>query len=103
MWYSTTCIFYSEIGGETGGRPLCEERVVLFDANDEEQALKAAKRYGRLEAHSYANAKGETVRWRFAAIESVHVLEGPSANGWEVSAKFVRRSLSTLRKLAKSP
>jgi hypothetical protein len=77
--------------------------VVLFDANDEEQALKAAKRYGRREAHSYANAKGESVSWRLAAIESIHVLEEPSTDGWEESAKFARRSLSTLRRLSKSP
>lgn len=102
MWYSTTLIFRSDIGGVTSIRPLCEERVVLFDTSDEQEALKAAEQYGRKEAHSYANVRGENVIWRFVGVDKIQALDSPSTEGWEVAAKFVRRSWSTLRKLARS-
>jgi hypothetical protein len=101
MWYSATLVFQSKIAQETSIRPLCEERVVLFDANNELQAMSAAERYGRREAHSYTNAAGETVSWKLVGIDKLQVLESPAIEGWEVSTKFVRRSWSTLRKLAK--
>jgi hypothetical protein len=103
MWYSATLVFQSKIAQETSIRPLCEERVVLFHADSELQALKAGERYGRHEAHSYANAAGETVSWKFVGIDNLRVLDTPGVEGWEVSARFVRRSWSTLRKLAKGP
>jgi hypothetical protein len=101
MWYSATLVFRSKISGETSIRPLCEERVVLFKANSELQAAKAAERYGRREVHSYLNAARETVSWEFAGIDDFQVLDGPAADGCEVRARFVRRSWSTLRELAK--
>ena len=101
MWYSATLIFRSKTAGEISIRPLCEERVVLFKANSELQAAKAAERYGRREAHSYRNGAGETVSWEFAGIDDFQVLDSPAADGWEVRARFVRRSWSTLRKLTR--
>lgn len=101
MWYSATLIFRSHIAGETSLRPLCEERVVLFNVSNEHEALITAERYGRGEAHSYANADGEKVSWQLAGIENVHALSAPSPEGWEVATKFVRRSWSTLRKLVR--
>jgi hypothetical protein len=101
MWYSATLVFRSKISGEASIRPLCEERVMLFKANSELQARKAAERFGRREAHSYLNVAGETVSWEFAGIDEFQVLDSPAADGWEIRARFVRRSWSTLRKLAK--
>jgi hypothetical protein len=101
MWYSATLVFRSHIAGETSLRPLCEERVVVFDVANEHQALKAAERYGRREAHSYPNVDGEQVSWQLAGIDNVHAISAPLPEGWEVAAKFVRRSWSTLRKLAR--
>lgn len=101
MWYSAALIFRSDIGGVTNIRPLCEERVVLFDVTDEQEAVKAAERYGGREAHSYVNVRGEDVSWKFVGIDKIHVLESATADGWEVAAKFTRRSWSTLQKLAR--
>jgi len=102
MWFSATLIFRSEIGGVRSIRPLCEERVVLFETSNEQEAIKAAEAYGRREAHSYANESGEEVRWQFVGIDKIHALDSPTAEGWEVAAKFVRRSWPTLQKLVRS-
>lgn len=101
MWYSATLVFRSKIAGETSIRPLCEERVVLFRAKSELHAAKAAERYGRLEVHSYVNVAGELVNWEFVGIDDFHVLDSPAVDRWEVRTRFVRRSWTTLRKVAK--
>lgn len=99
MWHATTILFKSEVNGVVSLRPLCEERIVLFDTSDETQAVAAAHDYGIQESHSYENVRGELVTWVFAGVEKVEVLSTSRPQGWEVSAKFVRKSVRTLRKI----
>lgn len=100
MWHSVALIFRSDIERVTNIRPLLEERVVLFDAIGEQEAMKAAERHGGREVHSYKNVRGEDVSWKFVGIDKIHVLDSATADGWEVAAKFTRRSWPTLQKLA---
>jgi hypothetical protein len=98
-WYSVVLLFSSSIGDVASLRPLCEERVVLFRSNTAGEIDAAARRYAEREQHSYQNANGETVNWRFHGIERIEPLAEPPANeGWEVSSRYARRSLATLRK-----
>lgn len=95
-WYAITILFESEIAGIQSIRPLCEERVVLFQAGNAAAARAAARRYANKAEHSYHNDKGETVQWRFAKIDRLDEIETPMSTGWEVASRFVRRHRTKL-------
>ena len=99
MWFAATILFRSEIDGLANLRPLCEERVVLFQAVSENEAQRHATLYAQREEHAYKNRANETVTWVFVAIEGLEVLDLPSPSGWPVASKYVRRTLRTLRRL----
>lgn len=97
-WYAATLVFASKIGGIMSLRPLCEERVALFRARIDSEALRLAQKYGQAEQHSYRNARGEEVQWRFQKVEKIERLEAPVLeNGREIYSQFTRRSLKRLR------
>lgn len=98
-WFATTLIFVSEIAEISSVRPLCEERVALFHVKDELTALAEAITYGEREQHSYLNAKGEPVRWRFVGVEKTVELLPTSNRGWEVATRYTRRSWRTIKSI----
>ena len=60
--------------GRSLARRLCEERVIVFPASTAKAALAHAKAYGRAEQHSYTNARGGKVRFRFVGLlDLLHV------------------------------
>jgi hypothetical protein len=60
--------------GRSLARRLCEERVIVFPASTAKAALVHAKAYGRAEQHSYTNARGGKVRFRFVGLlDLLHV------------------------------
>lgn len=95
-WFATTLVFASEIAEIPSVRPLCEERVALFCAEDELAACAEARAYGEREQHSYLNSSGHRVNWRFVGIEKVVELLPTSSAGWEVATRYTRRSRRTL-------
>jgi hypothetical protein len=98
-WYSIVLLFRSEVGGAPNQRPLCEERVVLFRGKSDEQVALVARQYAQAEQHSYENAEGETVDWRFERVERMDVLdERREDQPWEVFSRYTRRSLAALRR-----
>lgn len=98
-WYSVSLTFVSRVGAVESLRPLCEERIVLFQASSEAEARALALKYGREAEHSYANPRGEVVEWRLAGVEAARELEPPLGNrGWEVGSRFVRRQRRRLPK-----
>lgn len=100
VWYAATLVFSSTIGRMHSLRPLCEERVVLFHAQNQTLVERMATAYGAKEAHSYENNRGEIVNWTFLGVEKIEELSPePASGGWEVASRFVRRSQQTLRTL----
>ncbi len=96
-WFAATLLFRSSVHGEPSLRPLCELRVVLFRDTDEERVRRKAQEYGLKQEHAYPNGQGQRVRWRYVRIEQVEeILDQQTDGGWEVSSKFVRRSLASL-------
>lgn len=97
-WYSVTILFASTSSSAQSLRPLCEERVVLCQAESEDLVRAEATRYGIAEQHSYRNVYGELIEWRFVQIEKIETLDPPRENKpWEVSSRFVRRSARVLK------
>jgi hypothetical protein len=74
-WFSVIVVFESRVAGIIGVRPLCEERIVLFVAEDEPTAIAAARRYGVSAQHSYDNSARETVQWIFVGVSDANELE----------------------------
>ena len=98
-WFAATLLFASKVGGTPSLRPLVEERIVLFQGRNTDAVKVAAMRYGRAEEHSYENAHGERVEWRFIGLEQLDELDvGTPKQGWEVASRFTRRSLRALRR-----
>ena len=92
-WYSIHVVFENCISGNLGPDPLCEDRVVLFLAVDEESAREAAVGYGEAEQTQYRNEAGELVEWKFARIAGVEdVGSEPVGSGWEVAFRYFRPS-----------
>jgi hypothetical protein len=56
------------VNGHPGVRRLCEERLVLLQAMGAREALREAKRQGRLSQHSYRNGKGDPVHFQFVGV-----------------------------------
>jgi hypothetical protein len=56
------------VDGHPGVRRLCEERLVLLQAMRAREALREAKRQGRLSQHSYRNGEGDPVHFQFVGV-----------------------------------
>lgn len=54
--------------GESNRRRLCEERIVLIEADSPASALATAKRRGRAGKHRYKNPAGDAVHFEFVGV-----------------------------------
>src|SRR5688572_22708332 len=57
-------------------RPLCERRIVVFEASGVRAAIRRAKQLGRRAEHHYKNADGRTVEIKFVGLIDVIDLNG---------------------------
>jgi len=97
-WFSVNLLFRAIHNGITSDTDLWEERIVLINADTEEDAKKEGLRIGSSEEHEYIvssdNSKpNHTVRWTLIQIESVCEIEGNSfVNGLEIFTRYLRNS-----------
>jgi hypothetical protein len=56
------------MAGVSNKRRLCEKRLILLDAADGQEALRAAKRRGRQAQHKYLNGTGGRVHFEFVGV-----------------------------------
>jgi Domain of unknown function (DUF4288) len=56
-------------------RPLCEKRIVVFEASHPREAIHRAKQHGKRGELSYRNADDQTVQIRFIGLIDVISLE----------------------------
>lgn len=61
-------------------RPLCEKRIVVFQASGPREAIRRAKQHGRRGELSYRNADGQTVQIKFIGLIDVISLEACEEN-----------------------
>ena len=93
MWFTAEILFKSTPIGKLELDAIWENRVVLFQAVNEEEARIKATAYGRLEGHKYLNHAGELVVWEFDAVENICQLDGNEfSDGKEVFWRFLRHS-----------
>ena len=92
-WYGVQIVYEAAVGGTPDRDPMREESIHIVLADSEDQARKRAEEIGRDNQHSYENADGERVTWRFVCVAQVQDLcEDRLTDGMEVFSRMGRRS-----------
>lgn len=93
MWYSANLLFEGVHPGEPRSENLWEERLVLLNAPNEDEARREAESLGKTEEHSYVTATNESIQWRFRQVESLSAIDADTLqNGTEFHSRFLRAS-----------
>lgn len=68
--YAAKLLFQFQVAvtGDPGKRRLCEERIINFRARSPREALRLAKRRGKLGEHAYRNSVGNKVSFQFVGV-----------------------------------
>ena len=66
----------------------CSCRSALVRATDDDDARSRAAELGKAREHSYPNADGELVTWRFAHVDDVQKMSDELAHGGEVFSRM---------------
>jgi hypothetical protein len=99
MRYAAKLLFQFRVvvGGDSGKRRLCEERIVVLDSDTAADALAKAKRRGKQGEHRYKNDQGNTVHFEFVGILELISLD-PECEQDEVWYDLVERLLPAERR-----
>jgi uncharacterized protein DUF4288 len=91
MWFSARLLYRSIVDDSSDVPPLYEESIILIDAENEEAARAEAERIAVSREHSYPNAEGKLVRWKFVRVlESQDLCEEELSSGVEVYSRLFR-------------
>jgi len=92
-WFSAS-ILYRAVHSQPRSEPaLWEERIVLLEAIDAEDAMSKAKRLGADGETSYAVSDVDAVVWSYDRVERVvEIDDDPPRHGTEVFSRFLRES-----------
>ena len=93
MRYAANLLLEYGVDGAPSARPLCERRVVTFEARGAVEAIRRAKQHGRRAQHSYRNADGGMCRIRFVGLIDVISLESCDDNEVYYSLRRISRPL----------
>lgn len=97
-YFSVSLLFRSVHNGISTNTDLWEERIVLIEADTEDDARIEGLRIGKSEEHEYPvssnNSKpDQTVKWTFLQIERVCAIEcNTLVNGCEIFTRYLRTS-----------
>lgn len=96
-WYTVNLLFKATPSVAHDAESLWEERIVLINADGEEEVKEIAVRLGKQGEHSYPvkNSKGEEniINWTFERIERIHYIEEDTLiSGTELFTRFLRDS-----------
>jgi Domain of unknown function (DUF4288) len=75
MRYAANLLFEYGVDGRRKARPLCEKRIVVFEARGPREAVRKARQYGKRGETAYKNAEGQRFRIRFVGLIDVLSLE----------------------------
>ena len=88
-WYLAALIVSSTMDAREVSDPVNDLQFRLVRAKDLEGARRRAEDLGLSEEHSYENAEGETVRWRFAGIADLRLIDSAElTDGTEVYSQL---------------
>src|SRR5712691_1040453 len=74
-----------------------EDRLILVQAASREEARVRGASLAEATDHEYANADGETVRWRFQRVIDTHpILDQVLGDGVEVYSAFVSNEMAAI-------
>jgi hypothetical protein len=90
-WYSASLFFKATHDLESVPTRLWEERIVLVQANDDDEARLLAVRIGKDSEHEYVVQEPErhVLHWRFVAVESVHEILNDLDTGVELFSRLI--------------
>ena len=97
-WFVANLLFRAIHNGMISDNDIWEERIILIDADTEQDAIKECIKIGKSEEHEYPvkadkSGKDEIVKWSFIQIERICLIEGSAfVNGLEVFTRYLRNS-----------
>jgi hypothetical protein len=92
MWFGVSLLYKSSEPLDEQGTRLFEERIIVLNATNEEEAWEKANEYGPSLEERYTNAEGRWVAWSFErTVEVKAILEDQLADGVEVFSRFLRQ------------
>lgn len=96
--YSAKLLFQFRVvvGGKAGKRRLCEEQIIVLEAESAKDALTKAKRRGKQAEFKYKNAQGNPVYYEFIGV--MELLDLQACDGDEVWYRLVERVQPSERK-----
>ncbi len=102
--YSAKLLFQFRVvvGGSSGKRRTCEERIIQVRADSGRQALASARRKGRAGQFSYLNSDGNRVYLEFVGVMELLDI-GPECQQGEVWYEIKERLLPMERQEALIP
>lgn len=65
FWYSAKILYHSLVDGMETDDTLMEECIIIFRAENEDDAAKKAKEIGTADPHTYMNVYNQTVTWEY--------------------------------------
>jgi len=90
-WYSAKLLFVCEIIDDNIDNldRLCEESIIIFEANSECDLQKTVEQIANSMQHNYENDEGQTVTWQFQGILQIQDLcEEKIDSGTEVYSRL---------------
>ncbi len=85
MLFSVSVFTRSHHNGVAGG--LCEEQIILIDAESQLEAISLASDIAKDNEVSYKNEAGDLVYWKFMGVQSVYEIEGDLRSGLELFSR----------------
>lgn len=91
-WYVAVLVVSSKVAAEASASPLLDLQYRLVRAGSNEAAYQRALELGQQEAHSYANADGQTVAWECLGLHDLREIDAIElTDGTEVYSQMVRK------------
>jgi Domain of unknown function (DUF4288) len=92
MWFAVSLLYESVHSPEQESSPLWEESVRIFDALNQDDAIRAGEEFGRKRSNVYS-VDDSTVTWIFRGVQNAFPIEHDHIEpGDEVFSRFLRDS-----------
>ena len=85
MIFSVSVFTRSYHNDVAGG--LCEEQIMLVEAESESEAISSASKMAKDGETSYENESGELICWKFMGVQSAYEIEDDLRSGSELFSR----------------
>ena len=83
---------FMTMGSKRDSEPLWEERILLVEAESEDDATRKAETFAKSQEHSYSSNQGKRVDVKFDSVDRVYAIEDALEDGAELFSRFLRDS-----------